>query len=420
MKHESHMPAARVVILVMDSVGIGAAPDAADYGDSGADTLGHIVEAAATGHAESPGERAGALRLPNLAAMGLADAARAARGTPLAAQLGADTDQLAAWGFATPVGAPKGSTGGHWEIAGLPVQADWGYFAGDADWPYPEALLGALIERCGLPGVIPVGRASGTDVIARHGEYHIATGQPIVYTSADSVFQIAAHESAFGLERLYEVCRVARDLCDSYRIARVIARPFAGETPADFRRTEARRDFAIPPHGPTLLDALHEAGVTVTTIGKIGDLFAHRGIHHEYPITELDGVFDRTLARLRQAHGPELIFANFCDFDSKYGHRRDVSGYARELARFDRRLADVRDALAPGDLLIVTADHGNDPTFPGSDHTREYIPVLLAGAGFGGPLGERASFADIGATAACWLGIAWRGAGTAISGSRDS
>ncbi|HET7314912.1 phosphopentomutase [Salinisphaera sp.] len=406
----------RAIILVMDSVGIGEAHDASRYADTGADTLGHIVEAAAAGRADRPGLRQGPLELPNLAALGLAACARASRGAPLASNLGAEAGPHAAYGYAAPASAPKGSTGGHWEIAGLPIARDWGYFGRDPQQPYPAGLLDRLIDSCGLAGVIEVGRASGTEVIARHGEAHRQSGRPIVYTSADSVLQIAAHEAAFGLDRLFEVCRVARGLCDEYRIARVIARPFVGESAEDFTRTENRRDFAMPPHEQTLLDRFYQAGTQVITIGKIGDLFAHRGISQEYPVTELDAVFDQTLASLHEPDRPTLIFVNFCDFDSKYGHRRDVIGYAHELERFDRRLPEVRAALADGDLLIVTADHGNDPTFSGSDHTREYVPVLMAGAGItGGDFGRRATFADIGATAARYLGLAESGAGQPIA-----
>lgn len=400
------MKTARVVILVMDSVGIGQAHDAAAYDDAGSDTLGHIVEAAAAGRADGAG-RSGALRLPNLDALGLGAAATASRGAPLATPLGSDGPAQGAHAYAAPASTPKGSTGGHWEIAGLKTTTDWGYFGADPAQPYPAELLDRLVSECGLPGVIVVGRASGTAVIAEHGEAHRQSGCPIVYTSADSVLQIAAHEADFGLERLYEICEVARRLCDEYRIARVIARPFVGRTPADFTRTDHRRDFAMPPHEATLLDALSESGVDVITIGKIGDLFAHRGITTEYPVTELDRVFDQTVACLQEHSGPALIFVNFCDFDSKYGHRRDVVGYARELERFDRRLPEVLAVLGEGDLLVVTADHGNDPTFRGSDHTREYVPVLLAGAGvLPTDQGRRSSFADVGATAARHLGLA--------------
>lgn len=410
------MTAARVIILVMDSVGIGAAHDAARYDDAGADTLGHIVEEAAAGRADQRGLRQGLLALPNLAGLGLAACVQACRGAPLASNLGAEVGPSASYGYAAPASAPKGSTGGHWEIAGLPTIRDWGYFGLDPEQPYPAGLLDQLIDACALPGVIEVGRASGTEVIARHGEAHMRSGQPIVYTSADSVLQVAAHETCFGLDRLFEVCRVARDLCDAHRIARVIARPFVGESADDFSRTENRRDFAMPPHEQTLLDRLHQAGRQVITIGKIGDLFAHRGISREYSVTELNAVFDQTLASMSECTDRSLLFVNFCDFDSKYGHRRDVTGYAHELERFDQRLPEVLVALTDDDLLIVTADHGNDPTFRGSDHTREYVPVLITGAGIaGGDFGRRATFADVGATAAQHLGLAEWGAGQPIA-----
>ena len=413
---------ARVIILVMDSVSIGEAADAAAYGDTGSDTLGHIAEraAAAMGRADASGLRAGPLALPNLAAMGLGKCAHMARGRPLTDDLGGPVKPGTSYGHAVPISAPKGSTGGHWEIAGLPTVADWGYFGADPARPYPPELIAKLVETCDLPGVIEVGRASGTEVIARHGECHLETGEPIIYTSADSVFQIAAHEEAFGLDRLYAVCEKARELCDAYRIARVIARPFVGESAGRFERTDRRRDFSMPPHGPTLLDVAHQAGVGVTTIGKIGDLFAHRGIDREYPVTELDAVFDQTVDCMEMEGAPALIFVNFCDFDSKYGHRRDAIGYAKELERFDQRLPDIGRVLSDDDLLIVTADHGNDPTFPGSDHTRENVPVLARGPGIAsGYFGRRTSFADIGATAAHHLGLAWTGAGHPIQTEND-
>ena len=392
MKRAASTPG-RCILLVMDSVGIGAAPDAGRYGDDGADTLGHIVAATPT------------LALSNLAALGLGEAANEARGQALPHGIG-QTAETAAWAHALPQGAPKGSTGGHWEIAGVPVERDWGYFGEDPDAPYPSALLDTLIAEAGLPGLIVVGRASGTAVIAEHGAAHCDTGRPIVYTSADSVLQIAAHERHFGLERLYGVCEIARRLCDDHRIARVIARPFVGAGPADFQRTDNRRDFAIPPSAPTLLDALRDHGIRVTTFGKIGDLFAHRGIDTQYPATGLNAVFDNLEGALAGGHGSGLFFANFCDFDSKYGHRCDVAGYADELARFDRRLGTFIHELSPADLLIVTADHGNDPTAPGSDHTRETVPVLLRGPGVvPGSHGRRASFCDIGATAAAFFGL---------------
>ncbi len=387
------MSAGRCIVLVMDSLGIGAAPDAAGYGDDGADTLGHIV-------AETRD-----LRLPVLAGLGLARAAEAARGQPLAHDIG-DVNDNAAWAHALPVGRPKGSTGGHWEIAGLPAHEDWGYFGRDSADPYPTGLLEALAEQAGIDGVITVGRASGTAVIAEHGEAHVQSGRPIVYTSADSVLQIAAHERVFGLARLYAVCEAARTLCDAHRIARVIARPFVGEGAGDFRRTDNRRDFAMPPSAATLLDRLQAHGVPVITFGKIGDLFAHRGIDTQHPATGQEQVFDALADTLANRPEPGFLFANFCDFDSKYGHRRDVAGYAGELVAFDARLGRFLAELSPNDRLIITADHGNDPTAPGSDHTRECVPVLLHGAGVSpGNHGRRDSFADVGATVAAFFDL---------------
>lgn len=400
----------RAIILVLDSVGIGAAPDAEAYGDAGADTLGHIAAACAAGRGDRPGLRQGPLALPHLSALGLADAAEAATGRrPAGLGRSAATAQ---WGYAVERSAGKDTPSGHWELAGTPVPFAWGHF-GEGSPAFPPELVAALVAEAGLPGILGDCHASGTEIVARLGEDHLRTGKPICYTSADSVFQIAAHEDAFGLERLYALCRTARRLCDPYRIGRVIARPFIGSTPADFRRTANRKDFAVPPPEGTILARAAEAGRAIVTIGKIGDIFAHAATGTERKGRDNDGNVDLALAALDDLPQGGLLFVNLVDFDSEYGHRRDVPGYAACLERFDRRIPEWLAHLAPADLLIVTADHGNDPTFRGTDHTREMVPVLASGpAGRAGPLGRRSTFADIGASVAVHLGLEPTPAGT--------
>jgi phosphopentomutase len=392
----------RAVILVLDSFGIGAADDAERFGDAGADTLGHIAERCA--REAATGARARPLTLPNLARLGLLDAARLSSGR-LPAGTSARVDVTGAWGYAREISSGKDTPSGHWEIAGVPVLFDWGYFT-DREHAFPEKLLDDLIARAKLAGVLGNCHASGTEIIARLGEEHVRTGKPIVYTSADSVFQIACHEEAFGLERLYSLCEIARELVDEYRIGRVIARPFVGRASADFTRTGNRRDYTTPPHAPTLLDRMIEAGGHVVSVGKIADIFAHRGISEKIKATGNPALFDATLAALAKAGDRTIVFTNFVDFDMLYGHRRDVAGYADALEYLDGRMPELLAALGPDDVLILCADHGCDPTWPGSDHTREHIPVLACGARVkAGPIGRRETFADIGQSLATWFGL---------------
>ncbi len=392
----------RAFILVMDSFGLGGAPDANDFGDVGADTFGHIAAECAAGRADTA-ERRGPLALPNLRRLGLGGAAAASTGRAVP---GFETGRpLTAFGAAAERSRGKDTPSGHWEIAGLPVEYDWGYFPRAAPC-FPAALAEALIERARLPGLLGDRHASGTQIIEELGPEHIASGKPIVYTSADSVFQIAAHEGTFGLERLFEVCRIARVLVDDYNIGRVIARPFVGEA-GTFERTGNRRDYATPPHAPTLLDRLVDAGGTVISVGKVADIFAHKGISDTVKAHGNADLWQAALAQAAQAPDRALIFINFVDFDTLYGHRRNVAGYAAALEAFDARLLDFERAMAPGDLAVITADHGCDPTWSGTDHTRENIPVLAFGDGVeAGSIGLRDSFADIGQTVAAHLGLA--------------
>ena len=394
----------RAILLVLDSVGIGGAPDAAAFGDEGADTLGHIAAACAAGKADVDNLRRGPLAVPHLARLGLGAAAGASAGR--APEGLGKPSPSAVWGYAIETSRGKDTPSGHWEIAGAPVGFDWGYFP-RARPCFPGELTRALIERGDLPGILGNEHASGTEIIARLGAEHIRTGQPICYTSADSVFQIAAHETRFGLDRLYELCELAFELVAPWRIARVIARPFVGESAADFARTANRRDYSVPPPEPTLLDRLTREGGSVVAIGKIADIFAHRGITRAVKAAGNMALFDASLGVIASAPGRSLVFTNFVDFDTSFGHRRDIAGYAAALEAFDRRVPELVAGLAPGDLAIITADHGCDPTWQGTDHTRENVPILAFGPGLApGRIGRRAGFADIGQTIAFHLGLA--------------
>jgi phosphopentomutase len=388
----------RAFILVMDSVGIGSAPDAERYGDTGADTLGHIALACREGRGDRPGLREGPLRLPNLARLGLG--AAGAKGVEQPAAIDA------AYGSAVEQSAGKDTPSGHWEIAGLPVSFEWGMFP-RSEPCFPPDLVAALVARCGLPGILGDRHASGTEIIAELGEEHIRTGKPICYTSADSVFQIAAHETHFGLDRLYAVCKVAKELTEPLNIGRVIARPFVGENAATFVRTTNRKDLTTPPHADTLLDRVTAAGGAVVSIGKIADIFAHRGVTRAVTAKDNMAVFDATVAEAESAADNTLVFSNFVDFDTLYGHRRDVPGYAASLEAFDARLPEFRKRLRGGDLALITADHGCDPTWRGTDHTREIVPMLWFGPSVAPrDLGRRESFADMGQTIAHHLRLA--------------
>ena len=387
----------RAILCILDSFGIGGAPDAADYNDghghpdTGADTLGHIAAKYD-------------LHVPNLDALGLGAAAKLSTGN-LPRGL-TDTPKGGRYGVGREVSKGKDTPSGHWEIAGVPVPFAWGYFPQTVP-TFPEALTDALIENAGLPGILGNKHASGTTIIAELGEESIRTQMPICYTSIDSVFQIAAHEEHFGLQRLYDVCEAAFTLTAPLMIGRVIARPFVGETAATFKRTGNRRDFAISPPEATLLDRAKDAGRQVFAIGKISDIYAGHGVTHKIKATGNMALFDRTLEAVGMAADGAFVMVNFVDFDQEYGHRRDVPGYAQALEAFDRRLPELIAALRDDDLLILTADHGNDPTWIGSDHTREQTPILCFSPKLSpGTVGIRSTFADIGESIAHWLGLA--------------
>ena len=371
----------------MDSFGIGATDDADKFGDVGANTFGSIAS-----YRANIGQP---IKLPNLARLGLMNAASESSGSWPAA-CPSENEVVAAYGFAAELSSGKDTPSGHWEIAGVPVLFDWGYFTETTD-TFPPELLNKLIDRGGLTGVLGNCHASGTTIIEDLGEQHMATGKPIVYASADSVFQIACHEQSFGLQRLYELCDIARELVDEYDIGRVIARPFIGNNSGDFERTGNRRDLTVLPPSKTLLDKLSDSGGEVVSVGKISDIYAHQGITKKVKATGNAALFDATLTALKQAPDRSIVFTNFVDFDMLYGHRRDIEGYATALEYFDERLPELLEIMAADDILVICADHGCDPDWPGSDHTREHIPVLVYGAGVRpGSIGKRESFADIG------------------------
>jgi len=373
----SHRPWHRVILITLDGVGIGAQPDAADYGDSGADTLGHVAEAC------------GGLRLPNLARLGLGNIAPVAGVDPAVAP-------VAACGRMLERSAGKDTTTGHWEIAGLIQEKPFPSFPQG----FPPEIITAFQRETGLE---PLGNfaASGTEILRQLGEEHCRTGRPIVYTSVDSVFQIAAHEEVISVDRLYDLCGIARRILDPFRICRVIARPFVGDGADGFRRTAGRRDFSLEPNGTTLLDRMAAAGLEVYGIGKIRDIFAGRGITSAVGSSSNADGMGKTLQALSLVE-KGMIFTNLVDFDTLFGHRLDAPGFGRALEEFDLWLPGFMTAMADGDLLIITADHGCDPTTSGTDHTREYVPLLCwhKEMACGRALGLRWTFADVAATVA--------------------
>ena len=395
---------ARAFLFVLDSVGVGGAPDAEVYGDLGSNTLGHIAEYCAAGLGDRAGLRKGALKLPHMASLGLAEVAHMACGeVPSGMEL--QSRPRGVYGAASEVSRGKDTPSGHWEIGGQPVNFDWGYFP-DMGAAFSDELVASIIDKGNVPGILGNCHASGTEIIARFGAEHIKTGKPICYTSSDSVFQIAAHEESFGLDRLYRLCEIVRELVNPLNIGRVIARPFLGNEEDGFTRTGNRRDYSVLPPGPTLLDIASDAGRRVFAVGKISDIFAHQGVTDMRKANGNDALFEATLKAADEAKDGDLVFTNFVDFDMLYGHRRDVPGYAAALEALDARLPMIAKKLKPGDLVIMTADHGCDPTWRGTDHTRERVPVLGFGPGVPARnIGVRDTYADIGATIARHLGL---------------
>ncbi len=392
---------ARAFLVVMDSVGCGGAPDAdrffnGDVADTGANTLAHIAQACAAGQAEDG--RSGPLMLPNLDALGLGAATRMSSGDDVP---GLEAEPTGLWGAATEHSPGKDTPSGHWELAGLPVPWDWTYFPKTVP-SFPAELTQQVCELAGVDGILGDCHASGTVIIDELAEEHIKSGKPICYTSADSVYQIAAHEEHFGLERLLKLCRDLAPTLHAMKIGRVIARPFVGNVESGYRRTTNRRDYAIMPPEPLLTNWVQAGGGTVHGVGKIGDIFSMTGI--DDCVKGSDAELMGHLHRLgSEAPDHSLTFANFVEFDSLYGHRRDISGYARALEWFDAGIGQFMAQMGDGDLLVLTADHGNDPSWVGTDHTRERVPVLVAGGG-GGDFGI-VDFVDVAASVADHLGI---------------
>jgi phosphopentomutase len=393
---------ARAFLIVLDSVGCGGAPDAAAFGDEGSNTLAHIAQACAGGRAESG--RSGALAVPNLDRLGLGASIRLASG---AATPGLLAKPEGLWGAATEVSNGKDTPSGHWELAGVPVPWDWTYFPQTVP-AFPDDLVAEVCRLAGVSGILGNCHASGVPIIAEHCEAHLRTGWPICYTSADSVFQIAAHEEAFGLERLLQLCADLAPMLHARKVGRVIARPFTG-TCGNFKRTSNRKDYAIAPPEPTLLDWVTSAGRATHAVGKIGDIFSMRGIGKLHKGKSDSDLFEHLIRLGGEAEAGSLTFANFVEFDTLYGHPRDVSGYARALEWFDSSLPRFLQTLKPGDLAIFTADHGNDPTWFGTEHTRERVPVVGWGVG-AREVGLR-GFVDVGASVAAHLGVKIHGPG---------
>lgn len=380
----------RVVILMMDSFGVGGAEDAAKFDDVRADTLGHIAK------------KLGGVNIPNLYALGLGEIAKASTGRilRLMTKTFPQINISSKYGFMREISHGKDTTSGHWEMAGAPVLFEWGHFK--PDYPsFPEQLVKKICDEAGLPGILGNKAASGTTILDELGEEHLKTGKPICYTSADSVFQIAAHEKHFGLERLYKVCEIAFKHVAPYNIARVIARPFLGEKQGEFAHTKNRHDYSLKPPMKTILDEIKEAGGEVISIGKISDIYAAQGITRAVKASGLAELWDVTLREAQNAPDFSLVFTNFVDFDMLWGHRRDMHGYAQGLEYFDSRLPDLVAQLEDNDLVFITADHGCDPAFKGTDHTREHVPVILFGKKVKSEfIGGRDTYADLGQTIA--------------------
>ena len=368
----------RICLIVLDSAGVGAMPDAAEWGDAGADTFGHILESRR-------------VNLPNLQALGLGNIRPLADLPPAAQPIGS-------YGKCTLRSNGKDTTTGHWEMAGIILKKAFPTYPDG----FPQRIIDDFVRQANVPGILGNIPASGTEIIKELGEEHIRTGKPIVYTSADSVFQVAAHEEVIPIDRLYEICELARRILDGEdRVGRVIARPFLGHNAADFKRTENRHDYAVPPPSNNLLPILKGAGLDVVCIGKIASIYDSVGVTEDLTAKNNEQTIDQTINALKaDTHG--LIFSNLVDFDMLYGHRRDTEGYANALEHFDSRLPEIFAAMCDDDLLILTADHGNDPTFRGSDHTREYVPLLVYGSSAkpGIKLATRGSLSDIGQTIA--------------------
>jgi phosphopentomutase len=410
----------RTILIIMDSLGIGAAADADQFGgegynDVGSNTFGHIAQSFARGHADGS-ERSGLIRLPHLNQLGLGHACFKSSGY-FPEGLDEQPDFIGAYAYAEEISSGKDTPSGHWEIACAPVLFDWSYFPKQPDC-FPDEVLKAIETKTGIMGSLGNCHASGTEIIARLGEEHKRTGVPIYYTSGDSVFQIACHEESFGLDRLLQLCVNVRKVLDEsdLKIGRVIARPFVGSNTVDFQRTGNRHDYAVEPPSETIFQRMVKAGGTVIGIGKIGDIYAHTGMSEEIRASGHDELMARTLEVLARKEDRSIIMTNFVNFDAVWGHRRDTVGYGRAVERFDEMLPLLLEQIEEDDLLIITADHGNDPTWPGTDHTRENVPILMFGKSIeaGKYLGARGTFADIGQTIVSHFDLAPMDFGTSL------
>lgn len=385
----------RAFLLVLDSFGIGALPDADKFGDCGANTLGSIAT------------KLKDLKIPNLIRLGLGKVLADCSGFSLS-NVNDDVSPIGIHGYAAELSYGKDTQSGHWEMAGVPVLFDWGYFPKKISC-FPDELINEFVKQANLPGILGNCHASGTEIIKQFGDLHIKTGKPICYTSADSVFQIAAHEEKFGLERLYEICKIAFELVKPYNIGRIIARPFHHKKDGSYYRTPYRKDFSVLPPANTLLDNLKAAKGNVISIGKIADIFANQGITHKIEAYGNENLFASTLQAAKDTANNlqnTLIFTNFVDFDMQYGHRRDIIEYGKALENFDQMLPALEQILQPDDLVIITADHGCDPAFHGTDHTREYVPILAFGPKIKPKnIGKRSTFADIGQSLATYFSL---------------
>ena len=396
----------RAFLVIMDSVGCGGAPDAADFNDQGANTLGHIIEQCELGNCEKG--RSGSLNIPNLDSLGIREAIRLANGLMISKNANKATGLF---GAATEMSKGKDTPSGHWELAGVPVPWDWHFFKNKTE-SFSDSIIKYVSDVANVPRILGNCHASGTEIIDRLGEEHMLKGQPICYTSSDSVFQIAAHESTYGLDRLYKLCENLAPFFHKMKVGRVIARPFVGTNRDNFTRTENRKDFAIDPPSLTLCDYIKNDNRTVYAVGKINDIFSGKGISNVLKGKNDQDLMTHLLKQVQCADDGSFIFANFVEFDSEYGHRRDVAGYARALEWFDAELGGVLSQLSSEDIVIITADHGNDPTWPGTDHTRERVPVLIKGNGIGS-IGL-ISFSDVGASIASYLDVPYNGEGASF------
>ena len=388
----------KAILIVLDSLGIGGAPDAKIYNDEGSNTFGSIASACSIGNADIG--RKGALKVPNLESLGIYSALKLSTGLTLP-----NTDSaIGTYAVARQRSKGKDTPTGHHEIAGFTDLIGWHIFP-EVVPVFPEKQMKKLIERANLIGVLGNKHASGEEIINECGEDHLTSGYPIVYTSADSVLQIAAHEQGFGLDRLYKTCRIAAEIFRDLRVQRIIARPFLGESKEEFYRTQNRKDFILPPPIDTLCDKVIKYGKKCFGVGKISDIFGHRGISESVSGKSDDKLFDEMLNIIVKANEGDLIFANFVEFDTLYGHRRDLSGYARALENFDKKLPKLFSILNKNDLLVITADHGNDPSFAGTDHTREQVPVLIKNLKLMNKCYGLINFSDIGSLIEDFLGL---------------